>query len=145
MNRWLSSVIMLLGAALLLWYGLREGSAARIVAAVIALALAWWAAPVRGRGGPSHADVIDRPAGYPVVIYWRPGCPFCMRLRLALVRTRGLTWINIWADEDATAFVRSVNGGNETVPTVVIDGVPHTNPDPKVVRAAVSEAAPELR
>ena len=47
-------------------------------------------------------------------------------------------WVNIWEDDEGRAFVASVNGGNETVPTVVIDGVPHTNPDPSVVKAALT-------
>ena len=38
---------------------------------------------------------------------------------------------------EARAYVASVNGGNEIVPTVVIDGTPHTNPDPRQVRAAL--------
>ena len=70
-----------------------------------------------------------------VVIYWRPGCQFCMRLKSALGDLRGQAlWVNIWQDDAAAAFVRRVNDGNETVPTVVIDGEPHTNPDPGTVR-----------
>ena len=30
-----------------------------------------------------------------------------------------------------------VNDGNEVVPTVVIDGRPHTNPDPALVKKAL--------
>ena len=85
----------------------------------------------------SQADVTARPEAYPVVIYWRPGCAFCMRLRVALIGVRGATWINIRRDEDASAFVRTVNDGNATVPTVVIDTVAHTNPAPRVVRRAL--------
>jgi mycoredoxin len=73
-----------------------------------------------------------------VVIYHRAGCPFCLRLRLALGRRASdATWVDIWADPDAAAYVRSVNDGNETVPTVVIDGEAHTNPSPRLVRAAL--------
>lgn len=73
-----------------------------------------------------------------VVIYWRKGCPFTKRLRLVLGERGGeAVWVDIWADPDGAAFVRSVNHGNETVPTVVIDGQPHTNPSPKVVKAAL--------
>ncbi|MGD8199647.1 glutaredoxin domain-containing protein [Ornithinimicrobium sp. W1679] len=104
---------------------------------VVALAVAWWTSPWRGRGGPTHEEVLtmtgtDAPP--PVVIYWRPGCGFCamLKARLGSLRDRA-TWINIWEDEQGAAFVREVNGGNETVPTVVIDGVPHTNPSPKLV------------
>jgi glutaredoxin len=74
-----------------------------------------------------------------VVVYWRRGCPFTRRLRLAVGR-RGAraVWVDIWADPDAAAYVRSVNHGNETVPTVVIAGEPHTNPPPRRVVDALS-------
>jgi mycoredoxin len=73
-----------------------------------------------------------------VTLYWRPGCMFCLRLRLVL-RWHHLSvrQVNIWADPDAAAFVRSVAGGNETVPTVVIDGHPIINPAPNEVVAAL--------
>ena len=35
---------------------------------------------------------------------------------------------NIWEDPDAAAFVRSVAGGNETVPTVVVGDKAMVNP-----------------
>ena len=73
-----------------------------------------------------------------VVVYWRKGCPFCKRLQLVLGRrVRDVVWVDVWADADAAAYVRSVNDGDEVVPTVVIDGVPHTNPAPRTVIAAV--------
>jgi mycoredoxin len=73
-----------------------------------------------------------------VVIYWRKGCPFTKRLRLMLgKRGADAVWVDIWADPDGAAFVRSVNDGNETVPTVVIGGEAHTNPPPKLVKAAL--------
>lgn len=70
-----------------------------------------------------------------VVIYWRPGCGFSARLQAVLddLGERAV-WRNIWEDEDAAAYVREVNDGNETVPTVVLDGEPVTNPDPQRVR-----------
>lgn len=48
--------------------------------------------------------------------------------------------INIWRDPDAAAFVRSVADGNETVPTVVIDGHAYINPPPGQVVAALRGA-----
>lgn len=85
-----------------------------------------------------QAVAAERAAAGGVVVYFRDGCPFCARLRMALRRHRDrVTWVDIWADDDARAYVASVNDGNETVPTVVIDGVPHTNPAPSVVVAAV--------
>ncbi|WP_145230364.1 glutaredoxin domain-containing protein [Rudaeicoccus suwonensis] len=75
-----------------------------------------------------------------VTIFWRPGCPYCSSLK-GIVGKRGdkAQWRNIWEDPDAAAYVRSVNNGNEVVPTVVIDGTPHTNPNPMLVRAALGD------
>lgn len=76
-----------------------------------------------------------------VTIYWRPGCGFCSRLSAVVEPVRdNATWRNIWEDTDAAAYVRSVNNGNEVVPTVVIDGRPHTNPDPGLVLAALTDS-----
>lgn len=77
-----------------------------------------------------------------VTIYWRPGCTFCTQLRWTL-RMRGLhaEWINIRDSEEAAAYVRSVAGGNETVPTVVINGKGVVNPPPADVVAAIKAEA----
>ncbi|USQ75583.1 mycoredoxin [Ornithinimicrobium cryptoxanthini] len=77
-----------------------------------------------------------------VVVYWRPGCGYCMRLKASLgdLGAKAL-WVNIWQDDDAAAFVRSVNDGNETVPTVVIDGTAHTNPSASTVRERLETLA----
>lgn len=99
------------------------------------LALVWWTAPWRGGRTTTHQEVLAMPESErSVVIYWRPGCGFCQRLKGHLGSDGDrATWVNIWQDEDGAAYVREVNGGNETVPTVVIDGVPHTNPRPAMV------------
>jgi mycoredoxin len=49
--------------------------------------------------------------------------------------------VNIWADEDAAAFVRSVARGNETVPTVMVGDVSLVNPSTRQVLAALDPAA----
>lgn len=69
-----------------------------------------------------------------VVIYWRPGCPYCEALDEGLgeIGDRA-TWVNIYEDDDAKAFVESVNDGNAVVPTV-------TNSEKSFV-AASSKAA----
>lgn len=80
-----------------------------------------------------------------VVMYWRPGCVFCMNLRLSLLFTRlRYTRRNIWRDHDAAAYVRSVADGNETVPTVTVAGHPLVNPSKSQLLAAVREHAPHL-
>ncbi|MER5481476.1 glutaredoxin domain-containing protein [Streptomyces sp. NPDC002734] len=73
------------------------------------------------------------------IVYWRPGCTYCLRLRIRLGTSAGrLHWVDIWRDPAAAAAVREANGGDETVPTVVVAGRPHTNPDPAWVRAQLS-------
>lgn len=86
----------------------------------------------------SAADGARAVAEGRVVIYWRKGCPFTRRLRLRLGRLGAhAVWVDIWESPDGAAYVRSVNEGNETVPTVVIAGTPHTNPPPRVVIEAL--------
>ncbi|WP_328701812.1 glutaredoxin domain-containing protein [Aestuariimicrobium ganziense] len=86
----------------------------------------------------SQADALAAIDQGGVVVYHRPGCGYCARLIRSVGRlAERATWVDIWADEDAAAYVRSVNDGNETVPTVVIDGVAFTNPKPSVVKAAL--------
>ncbi|MFF8293797.1 glutaredoxin domain-containing protein [Streptomyces sp. NPDC016309] len=76
------------------------------------------------------------------VVFWRPGCKYCIRLRIRLGRSaRQLHWVNIWRDPAGAAAVRAANDGNETVPTVVVTGQPHTNPDPRWVREQLSPSA----
>lgn len=76
------------------------------------------------------------------VVYWRPGCKYCLRLRMRLGREAGqLHWVNIWRDPAGATAVRAANNGDETVPTVVMRGRPHTNPDPAWVREHLSSPA----
>lgn len=76
-----------------------------------------------------------------VTVYWRPGCPFCSRLRRGL-RRAGLPVheVNIWEDSSAAAAVRALAGGNETVPTVVIGETSLVNPSAATVLAAARRA-----
>lgn len=78
---------------------------------------------------------------YEIVVYTRPGCPYCLTLRIGL-RRAGLIFreINIWEDPEAAAFVRSVANGNETVPTVAIGGVSMVNPSARRVRALAANS-----
>lgn len=141
MSRWLPAIAVLVVTGLVAWQTGARGAAASLVIGLTGLAIAWWVSPLYGRSGPTHRDVTSDPDHHPVVIYWRPGCIYCVRLNGALgKRTKEATWVNIWSDAEAAAHVRSVNDGNETVPTVVIDGQPHTNPDPQVVREALERA-----
>ena len=63
-------------------------------------------------------------------MYTTPWCGYCKRLRAQLDRADiEYTEIDIERDPDAAELVMSVNGGNQTVPTVVFpDGTALTNP-----------------
>ncbi len=80
-----------------------------------------------------------------IEFYWRPGCGFCMSLDRNLGRyDLPLEKRNIWDDPDAAAFVRSVAGGNETVPTVRIGDVSLVNPSADQVLTVLSEQGSAL-
>jgi mycoredoxin len=76
----------------------------------------------------------------PVTLYWRPRCPYCVRLRWQLRRS-GLVVreVNIWTDAAAAARVREITGGDETVPTVQIGSVALVNPTKAQVLAAAAD------
>ena len=65
-----------------------------------------------------------------MTIYSTEWCGYCRRLMRQLDREGvGYTLVNIEDDPGAADFVMSVNGGNQTVPTVVFgDGTALTNP-----------------
>lgn len=76
-----------------------------------------------------------------VTVYWRPRCPYCIRLRWQLRRAKlPLREVNIWRDAAAAARVREINGGDETVPTVIVGEVAMVNPSREQVLAAVRAA-----
>ncbi len=83
--------------------------------------------------------------GGEITVYWRPGCPFCSSLRGGLHRA-GLPFreVNIWDDPKASAFVRSVARGNETVPTVSIGKVNLVNPSARRVLEVAANETPAL-
>ncbi|TXS56726.1 NrdH-redoxin [Streptomyces sp. t39] len=64
------------------------------------------------------------------VVHWRPLCMYCLKLWFLVRFTTRLrcTWLNIWRDEDAAAYVRSVADGNETVPTVRVGSTALVDP-----------------
>jgi mycoredoxin len=75
-----------------------------------------------------------------LVVYWRPGCPYCARLRTRLeLGSVPYTAVNIREDPAAAAAVRAHNGGDELVPTVHLDGDRWmSNPTYKQLRTAMS-------
>ncbi|MEV1015046.1 glutaredoxin domain-containing protein [Micromonospora sp. NPDC049801] len=93
----------------------------------VAFGVSPWAFPrSMGAAEAQRASAAD---GLPIV-YWRPGCRYCLQLRFSLVRlARQAHWVDIWHDPAGAAAVRAITGGNETVPTVVFDAQAVVNPD----------------
>jgi hypothetical protein len=50
--------------------------------------------------------------------------------------------LNIWSDPSAATFVRSVNGGDEMVPTVLVAGEILVNPTPRQVKRELGRQIP---
>ena len=65
-----------------------------------------------------------------LTMYTTTWCGYCMRLKSQLAREGiPVDEVDIEQDPQAAAFVEGVNGGNQTVPTVVFpDGSAMTNP-----------------
>jgi mycoredoxin len=65
-----------------------------------------------------------------LTMYSTPWCGYCRRLKAQMDREGiGYTVVDIEQDPAAAEYVMSVNGGNQTVPTVRFpDGTALTNP-----------------
>jgi mycoredoxin len=76
-----------------------------------------------------------------IVMYARPGCPFCTMLRADLA-SAGITYRerDIWQDPEAAAAVRAAANGNETVPTINVGDVWLVNPSVDEVTAVLRTA-----
>jgi mycoredoxin len=79
----------------------------------------------------------------PLTMYSTTWCAFCRRLK-SLLAAEGIeiAEVNIEEDPAAADFVMSVNGGCQTVPTVVFpDGSALTNPSLAAVKQRLGELA----
>jgi mycoredoxin len=77
----------------------------------------------------------------PAIVYYKPGCPFGIRLRLALLLHRvPFRSVRFRDDEEGATRVRQVNDGCEISPTVHVDGRFLTNPRWSEVRRAMVAA-----
>lgn len=78
-----------------------------------------------------------------ITMYSTPWCGYCHRLKGQLQR-EGIDFhvVDIERDPGAAEIVMAVNGGNQTVPTLVYaDGSAHTNPSLAQVKAKLAEIA----
>jgi mycoredoxin len=79
----------------------------------------------------------------PLTMYTTPWCGFCRRLKSQLAREGiEVREVDIEAEPQAADYVMSVNGGNQTVPTMVFpDGSALTNPSVAQVKERLSQLA----
>ena len=76
----------------------------------------------------------------PVTMYTTTWCGYCFRLKKVL-KAEGIAFdeVDIEKDPGAADFVASVNGGNQTVPTLKFpDGSTLTNPSGAEVKAKLA-------
>lgn len=157
MSRWTPSIVVVLAVAVACgWIG--PPTPVVVIALALAIGYAWSISPLRSattkatgidtgahRRAATHREAVEvSEQDGSAVIYWRPGCGFCARLRYELRSIEPQpVWVDIWSDPEAAEFVRSVNNGNETVPTVVIgsgdEQTVWTNPPPEQVRLALQD------
>ncbi len=72
-----------------------------------------------------------------VTMYSTPWCGYCVRLKAQMTR-EGIAWTEVDIEQDAAAadLVMTLNGGDQTVPTLVFpDGSAATNPSIGEVRS----------
>ncbi|MGW6273974.1 glutaredoxin domain-containing protein [Streptomyces sp. NPDC055060] len=140
MRAWVLPFLLVLCGAFVavgLVSGGSPGAAAAAAAGFVLLAVVH--SPLFFPRSVSATEAARRSAadGRPVV-FWRSGCPYCLRLRMRLGRdARRVHWVDIWRDPAGAEAVRAANEGDETVPTVLVSGRPHVNPDLAWVRAQV--------
>ena len=86
------------------------------------------------------AAALPSPEEGTVTMFSTTWCGYCRVLKKAMDREGiAYTEVNIEHAPDAAEFVMAVNGGNQTVPTVLFpDGTAATNPSLAEVRARLA-------
>src|SRR4051812_7742873 len=106
----LPALLVFCGAAAATGPALRGDTGPAVAYPLVFLVLAGVCSPLAFPRSVGAAEARRRSAadGRPVV-YWRPGCTYCLRLRLRLGRrAHRLHWVNIWRDPAGAAAVRAV-------------------------------------
>jgi mycoredoxin len=80
------------------------------------------------------------PSAGTIIMFSTPWCGYCRGLKMALDREGiGYTEVDIEQHPGGADYVMSINGGNQTVPTVMFaDGTTATNPSLAEVRLRVA-------
>lgn len=92
------------------------------------------------RSGTSRGVAVLVPHVTQLTMYTTIWCGYCRRLKAQLDRA-GIVFreVDIEHDAEAATFVAGINGGNQTVPTVLLpDGTALTNPTIDQITDAVA-------
>jgi mycoredoxin len=86
---------------------------------------------------------MTTPTAGRITMYSTPWCGFCKRLKSQLGREGiAIDEVDIERNPEAAEYVMRVNGGNQTVPTVVFaDGTALTNPSLSQVKEKLAGQA----
>lgn len=78
-----------------------------------------------------------------LTMYTTPWCGYCRRLKSQLAREGiEITEVDIEREPDAAEYVMTVNGGYQTVPTVLFpDGSTLTNPSVRAIKQRMEDLA----
>jgi mycoredoxin len=78
-----------------------------------------------------------------LIMYTTSWCGYCRNLKRQLAREGiDISEVDIEHDQTAADYVMSVNGGNQTVPTLLFsDGTALVNPSAAQVRARLAEVS----
>lgn len=139
-RRWTPAVVTFTTGLVLaaIMYGQGDEIAALLMLTVMT-GWAWWTSPLHRGPHISHHEARSRTSEGDVLVYWRPGCRYCAKLRRGLGPTSDdVTWVNIWADEAAADFVAGLHEGDEKVPTVVTGSGERLSPTPEAIRDHLS-------
>lgn len=136
MKRYVFPAIALIGIGGLgfsQWMGGKRLAA--IVLALAAIGAAFWIYRLLRPG--QHTPLKDVPDGN-LVVFWKPGCIYCVRLLERFDKDERISWVNIYRDPKAAALVRDHNAGNELTPTIrTANGEWFSNPSPEAVTQLV--------
>jgi mycoredoxin len=89
------------------------------------------------------SGAVSEEVRVPLTMYTTQWCGFCKRLKAQLGRVGvEINEVDIERDEAAADFVMSVNGGNQTVPTLLFpNGETMVNPSAAQVQAKLAQLA----
>lgn len=129
LRRWASPAgLAVVALVVLIVRGAEDGVGTGLAWGIPLLAVALLVSPVPyPRTRAAHAG--------DTTIYWKPGCSWCVLMRLGLLGVAGRArWVDVSVDPEAARFVQRVNDGNVTTPTVTAPSGSWTNPSSRLVR-----------